>query len=124
MEKRKCFTAYDYARARTYDVGTRNNLVHVRISIRIPRPTQDRMNFTHFRRLISRSALSGSVPRYCYTLPLWYRHRGCLIFGSGTRVTDLPPIQSSIQPEKIEKWTSELKYHEESTQDEELVAIT
>ena len=40
------------------------------------------------------------------------------------RVTDLPPIQSSIQPEKIEKWTSELKYHEESTQDEELVAIT
>ena len=40
------------------------------------------------------------------------------------RVTDLPPIQSSIQPEKIEKWTSELKYHKESTQDEELVAIT
>ena len=43
---------------------------------------------------------------------------------SGMRVTDLPPIQSSIQPEKIEKWTSELKYHEESTQDEELIAIT
>ena len=87
------------------------------------------------------------------------------------RVTDLPPIQSSIQPEKIEKWTSEelsrscfqtlpyktlyqtqtpplhmtyfsrfdqseatfemscgiipseLNYHEEGTQDEELIAI-
>ena len=26
-------------------------------------------------------------------------------------------------PEKIEKWTRELNYHEESTQDEELVAI-
>jgi hypothetical protein len=36
------------------------------------------------------------------------------------RVTDLLPIQSSIQPEKIEKWTSELNYHKESTQDEEL----
>ena len=40
------------------------------------------------------------------------------------QVTDLPPIQSSIQPEKIETWTSELNYHKESTQDEEMVAIT
>ena len=39
-------------------------------------------------------------------------------------VTDLPQIQSSIQPEKIVKWTSELNYHEESTQDEGFVAIT
>jgi hypothetical protein len=40
------------------------------------------------------------------------------------RVTDLPPIQSSIQPEKIEKWTSELNYHKENTKDKELVART
>ncbi len=86
--------------------------------------TQDRMNFSRFRRLVSRSASNDSVPRYCYTLPLWYRHRGCLVFHSGMRVTDLPPIQMSIQPEKIEKWTSEFNYHEESTQEDEFVAIT
>jgi hypothetical protein len=40
------------------------------------------------------------------------------------RVTDLPPIQNSIQPEMIEKWTSELNYHEEKTQDEEFVDRT
>ena len=127
MAKRKgCFAVYvyDYARTCTYYAGTRNILVYIRISIRVARRTQDRMNFSRFRRLVSRCALSGSIARYCYTLPLWYRHRGCLVFGSGTRVTDLPPIQSSIQPEKIEKWTSELKYHEESTQDEDMVAIT
>jgi hypothetical protein len=39
-------------------------------------------------------------------------------------VTDLPQIQTSIQPGKIEKWTSELNCHEESTQEEEFVAIT
>ena len=50
---------------------TRNNLVYIRISIGVPRPTQDRMNFSHFRRLVSRSPSSSSVPRYCYTLPLW-----------------------------------------------------
>ncbi len=82
------------------------------------------MNFSRFRRLVSRSASSGSVPRYRYTLPLRYRYRGYLVFRSGMRVTDSPPIQSSIQPAKIEKWTSELDYHEENTQDEEFVART
>ena len=125
MAKRKwCFPVYDYARARTYCAGTRNNLVYVRISIRVLRPTQDRMNFSRFRRLVSRSASSGSVPYHCYTLPLWYRHWGYLVFRSGISVTDLPWIQSSIQPEKIKKWTSELNCHKESTQDKESVAIT
>ena len=78
----------------------------------------------HFERLVSRSASSSFVPHYCYTCPLWYRHQGCPIFCSGMRVTDLPPIQSSNQPGKIEKWTSELNYHEESTPDEEFVAKT
>ena len=114
-----------HARVRKlYYAGIRNNLVYVRISIRVPCPTQDRMNFSRFRRLVSRSASSGSVPRHCYTLPLWYRHRGCLVFCSGMSVTDLPRIQSSIQPEKIKKWTSELNYHEGSTQDKEFVART
>ena len=45
-------------------------------------------------------------------------------FRSGMSDIDLPRIQSSVQPEKIKKRTSELNYHEESTQDEELVAIT
>ena len=115
---------YDYARARTYYAGTHNNLVYVRTSIRVPRSTQDRMNFSHFRRLVSQSTSSGSVPRHCYTLPLWYKHRGYLVFRSGMSVTDFPRIQSSIQPEQIKKWTSELNCNEESTQDEELVAIT
>ena len=39
-------------------------------------------------------------------------------------VTGLPRIQSSIQPEKIEKWTSELNCHKETTQGEEFVART
>ena len=98
MAKWKYFPAYDYARTHTYYAGTRNNLAYIRISIHVPRPTQDRMNFSRFRRLISRSASSGSVPRHCYTLPLWYSHRGCLVFRSGMSVTDLPQIQSYIQP--------------------------
>ena len=106
--------------ARKYYAGTRNNLVYVRISISVPRPSED---FSRFRRLVSRSASSSSVPRCCYTLPLWYRHRGCLVFCSGMSVTDLPQIQSSIHLEKIKKWTSELNCHKEGTQDEELVAI-
>ena len=77
-----------------------------------------------FRRLVSRSGLSGSVPRYCYALPPWQRHRGSLVFRSGTNVTGLPQIQSSIQPVKIKKQASKLNCHEESTQDEEFVART
>ena len=119
MAKRKCFTAYDYARARTYYAGTRNNLVYVRMSIRVPRPTQDRMNFSRFRRLVSRSASSGSVPRYCYTLPLWYRHRGCLVFCSGTRVTEFKV------PFRQKRWKNDerVEVSQKGTQDEEFVAI-
>ena len=35
----------------------------------------------------------------------------------------VPNSKFHLAREKIEKWTSELNYHEESTQDEELVAI-
>ena len=40
------------------------------------------------------------------------------------RVTDLSPIQSSIQPEKVEKWMSNLNYYKEGTQDKQIVAIS
>ena len=100
--------AYDYARACMYWAGTHNNLIYICISICVPRPIRERMNFSCFWRLVSWSTFSGSVSRYCYTLPLWYRHQGCLNFRSGMSVTDLPQIQSSIQPEKIQKWMSEL----------------
>ena len=79
---------------------------YVRISIRVPRPTQDRMNFSRFRRLVSRSASSGSVPRYCYIVPLWYRHRGCLVFGSGTSYWFAPnsKFHSARKDRKMDEW--------------------
>ena len=42
------FAAYDYARAGMYYAGIRNNLVYVRMSICVPYPIQDRMNFSRF----------------------------------------------------------------------------
>ena len=86
----------------------RNNLVYVCISIRILRPTQDRMNFFSFSKARFLKHLKLFCSRYCNTLPLCE--------DASFFVTDLPPIQSSIQPKKIEKWTSKLNYHEESTQ--------
>ena len=45
-------------------------------------------------------------------------------FRSGIGVTDLPPIQSSSQPQKIEKRTSKMNCHEENIQDEDFLAKT
>ena len=78
-------------------------------------------NFLCFQKPISWSTYSGSVPRYYFALPPWYRHWWCFVFRSGMRVTSLPQIQSPSQPEKIEKGTSESSCHEKSSQDEELV---
>ena len=87
-----CVPVYDYACARTYYVGTAILYVNT-ISIHVPCLTQDKMRLSHYQRLVSRNISSSSLPCYCYTQPLWYRHRRCLFFYSGLRVTDLPPIQ-------------------------------
>ena len=52
-----------------YYADIRNNFIYVRITVCVSRPVNGRMNFLCFQRLISRSASSGSVPRYCYALP-------------------------------------------------------
>ena len=118
MDKWKwCVTTYHCAHARMYYVSSRNNIVYVRIAIRVPSPTEDRMDFWFSEARFSKH-LEWFCSCYCYTLPPWYRHRGCLVFCSGMSVTGLPRIQSSIQPQKIEKLTSELNCHEESTQDD------
>ena len=71
MAKWKCVPTYNCARARMYYASIRNNIVYVCVTISVSRPTRDRMDFSRFRRLVSQSASSGSVPRYCYTLPSW-----------------------------------------------------
>ena len=63
-QARVCITRvpmHDCAYARMYYASKRNNVVCVCISIRVLRPTQDRMNFSRFRRPVFRSALSGSA---------------------------------------------------------------
>ena len=52
------------------------------------------------------------------------RFRSTLLSYTATRVTGLPQIPSYNQPEKIEIWTGELNYHEETTQDEDFLAKT
>ena len=52
-------------------------------------PVQYEFFWVKFQRLVSRSASSGSVPRYCCTLPRWYGPWWCLSFCSGIRVTGL-----------------------------------
>ena len=67
MPKRKwCASTYDCARARRYYARTRNNVVYVRISIRVPRPTQDRIDFSRF----SKARFSKRLERFCSTLLL------------------------------------------------------
>ena len=67
MPKRKwCVSTYDCARARRYYARTRNNVVYVRISIRVPRPTQDRIDFSRF----SKARFSKRLERFCSTLLL------------------------------------------------------
>ena len=48
----------------TYYADIRNNLVYVRISIRVLRPTQDRINFLKAR-------FSKRLKRFCSTLLLY-----------------------------------------------------
>ena len=98
------FAAYDYVRLRNTYAGIRNNLVYIRISIRVLRPTQDRMNFFSF----SKARFSKRLKRFCSTLLLWCRHRRCLVFRSGMRVTDLPPEKIKKMDEQVE--VSQRKY--------------
>ena len=105
------------------NVGTRNNLVYVRTSIHVPHPIQDRMNFSRFRRLFSRSAsavLFHATVIHCHCGS--YRHQGCLVFHSGMSVTELPGFKVPFSRKDQEM--DELNCHEESTQDEGLVAKT
>ena len=121
MAKRKwCVATYDCARARTCCIRTTSS-VYCSVYHALPRTD---WIFLVFRRPITGSAYSGSVPFYRYTLLPWYRDRGCFVFHSGMSVTGLPRIRSSIQPEKIEKRSSESNCHEETTQDKEFVART
>ena len=79
------FPAYDYAHTRTYYAGTHNNLVYVRISIRVPRLTKDRMTFPRFRRFISRTPFFHATAIHChYGIDI---DRRCLVFRSGMSVT-------------------------------------
>ena len=61
-----CATTYDCAHTHRYYVRTRNNVVYVRISIRVPRPTQDRIDFSRF----SKARFSKRLERFCSTLLL------------------------------------------------------
>ena len=74
----------------------------------------------HFRRLVSRSALNGSVPRYCYTHPT-YRGRDINV---SFFILELVLQNSKYSATKIKKWKSKLNCHEKSTQDKEFVPKT
>ena len=113
MVKRKWFVpAYDYARVRTHYVGICNNLVYVCPHIYPSYPGQN--EFFSF----SKAHFLKCLEWFCFTLLLYaatmVQTSRMPHFCSGMTVTDLPPIQSSIQPEKIKKWMSELNYHGES----------
>ena len=78
------------------------------------------MNFSCFRRLISQSASSGSVPHYC--------HHGmdiddALFFVMS--VTSLPRIQNPSQPcREDQEMHGQVDLSRKSSQDEELVVRT
>ncbi len=106
-------------------VNTRSNTVYVRISISVPRPTQGQNESLVFEGSFlksPRAVLLHATAIHC-RCGTDIEDR-CLVFRSEVSFTDLPRIQISIQAGKIEKWTSELNYHEESNQDEEFVATT
>ena len=116
---------YDYTCV-SICVSLRNDLVHVRIIIREPSYPRQNELLPVFQWFISRSAWSSSVPHHSHTLPLKYGHwlYMYLVFRSEILVTSLPQIQSYSQTQKIEKRTSKLNCHRETTQDEDFLART
>ena len=67
MEKRKwCVPTYDRTHTCMYYNSSCNNILYVHITIRVPHPTQDRMDFSHF----SKALFLKRLERFCSTLLL------------------------------------------------------
>ena len=125
MSKRKWYdSTYDSARARNYCTSLCNDLVHVRIIVLVLCPTWAEWTFSVFQWLVPRSTWSSSIPHHSHTLTLKYGHRLYLVFRSEILVTGLSQIQSYSQTQKIEKRTSKLNCHGETTEDADFLART
>ena len=113
-----------YARTRVYYAMLRNDLVHVHIIIRVLCSTLGRMNFfcfsvAHFSKHLEQFH-STSQPHTA--TKVWTS--GIPYVCSEILVTGLPQIQSYSQTQKIEKRTSKLNCHGETTEDADFLART
>ena len=114
---------YYNAHTRMYYAIIRNDLVYVCITVRVSRPTQDRIFVFSTARFSKRLERFCSMLLLCSTTMVWTSMMLHFSFWNEC-VTSLPRIQSPSQPEKIEKRTSELSCYEKGSQVEELVVST